>query len=169
MKTTTVNEASTMNEGRYSDLKRMLEERRREILSEVQGRIRDQREADAWGKVHEVLDAGESSEADIQEDIEFALIQMKAETLTKINDALGRLGEGTYGYCADCGGEISDKRLRALPFAVRCKECEEGAGSGGGARESRGSEAQRSGVLLRYVELRPAPLQTGSAVIKGGA
>jgi DnaK suppressor protein len=103
----------------------MLDERRREILSEVQGRIRDQREADTWGKVHEVLDAGESSEADIQEDLEFALIQMKAETLTKINDALGRLEAGTYGNCSDCGGEISGQRLRALPFAVRCKECEE--------------------------------------------
>ena len=126
MRTTTGNKTSPMAEGRYSDLKRMLDERRREILNEVQGRIRDQREGDAWGKVHEVLDAGESSEADIQEDIEFALIQMKAETLTKINDALNRLEEGTYGYCAECGGEISDKRLRALPFAVRCKECEEG-------------------------------------------
>ena len=57
MKTTMGKQASQMAEGRYSDLKRMLEERRREILSEVQGRIRDQREADAWGKVHEVLDA----------------------------------------------------------------------------------------------------------------
>jgi DnaK suppressor protein len=125
MRTTTGKQTNPTNNGRYSDLKRMLDERRREILSEVQGRIRDQREADAWGKVHEVLDAGESSEADIQEDIEFALIQMKAETLTKINDALGRLEEGTYGYCSDCGGEISEPRLRALPFAVRCKECEE--------------------------------------------
>ena len=126
MKTTTARQASPIPQGRYAELKRMLDDRRKEILSEVQGRIRDQREADAWGKVHEVLDAGESSEADIQEDIEFALIQMKAETLTKINDALNRLEEGVYGYCADCGGEISDKRLRALPFAVRCKECEEG-------------------------------------------
>ena len=126
MKTTGKQTTSTMAEGRYYELKRMLDERRKEILSEVQGRIRDQRESDAWGKVNEVLDAGESSEADIQEDIEFALIQMKAETLTKINDALHRLEEGAYGYCADCGGEISDKRLRALPFAVRCKECEEG-------------------------------------------
>jgi DnaK suppressor protein len=125
MKTTMGKQAASISNGRYADLKRMLEERRREILSEVQGRIRDQREADAWGKVHEVLDAGESSEADIQEDIEFALIQMKAETLTKINDALGRLDEGTYGYCSDCGGEISEQRLRALPFAVRCKDCEE--------------------------------------------
>jgi DnaK suppressor protein len=125
MKATTGKQASSANTGRYSDLKRMLDERRKEIMSEVQGRIRDQREADTWGRVHEVLDAGESSEADIQEDLEFALIQMKAETLTKINDALGRLEEGTYGYCSDCGGEISGQRLRALPFAVRCKECEE--------------------------------------------
>ena len=126
MKTITAKQTSKMEGDRYADLKRMLDERRKEIMSEVQGRIRGQREADAWGKVNEVLDAGESSEADIQEDIEFALIQMKAETLTKINDALGRLETGTYGYCADCGGEISDKRLRALPFAVRCKDCEEG-------------------------------------------
>ena len=125
MKTTTGKQTSSMNEARYSDLKRMLEERRKEILSEVQGRIRDQREADAWGKVNEVLDAGESSEADIQEDIEFALIQMKAETLQKINEALGRLEDGMYGNCYECGEEISEPRLRALPFAVRCKDCEE--------------------------------------------
>jgi DnaK suppressor protein len=125
MRTTTGRRASQMNQERYSDLKRMLEDRRREILNEVQGKIRDQRDDSTWGKVNEVLDAGESSEVDIQEDIEFALIQMKAETLTKINEALNRLDEGTYGYCSDCGGEISEQRLRALPFAVRCKECEE--------------------------------------------
>ena len=108
---------------RYNELKKMLDERRRELLSEVQGKIRDVRAES--GKERDVLDQGESSEVDIQEDIEFALIQMKAETLTKINEALGRLEEGTYGYCSDCGGEISERRLRALPFAVRCKECEE--------------------------------------------
>ena len=74
---------------RYSELKRMLEERRREIQTEVQGKIRDVRAEGTWGgKQNEVLDAVESSEADIQEDIEFALIQMKSETLNKINDAL---------------------------------------------------------------------------------
>src|SRR5687768_1168837 len=124
MKTTTGKQNASMNEGRYSDLKRMLDERRKEIMSEVQGRIRDQREADAWGKVHEVFDAGESSDTDIQEDIEFALIQMKAETLTKINEALTRLEDGHYGNCFECGDEIAEARLRALPFAVRCKDCE---------------------------------------------
>ena len=111
---------------RYSELKRMLEDRRREIQAEVQGRMRDVRSEGAWGgKQNEVFDAVESSEADIQDDIEFALIQMKSETLNKINDALARLEQGDYGNCFDCGSEIAEKRLRALPFAVRCKDCEE--------------------------------------------
>jgi DnaK suppressor protein len=58
-------------------------------------------------------------------DIEFALIQMKAETLDQINQALSRLDEGAYGYCLECGEEIPERRLRAPPFAIRCKDCEE--------------------------------------------
>src|SRR5215467_9176192 len=110
---------------RYTELKRMLEGRRREIQAEVQGKMRDVRAAGEVGKLNDVLDAVESSEADIQEDIELALIQMKSETLNKINDALVRLEQGNYGNCFDCGEEIAEKRLRALPFAVRCKDCEE--------------------------------------------
>jgi len=92
----------------------------------VQGKMRDVRAEGTWGgKLNEVLDAVESSEADIQDEIEFALIQMKTETLNKINDALARLDAGEYGYCYECGAEIAENRLRALPFAVRCKACEE--------------------------------------------
>ena len=113
-------------DSRYNELKHMLEGRRREMQADVQGRMRDVRTEGAWGgKLNEVLDAVESSEADIQEEIEFALIQMKSETLNKINDALSRLEQGNYGNCFDCGDEIAEKRLRALPFAVRCKDCEE--------------------------------------------
>jgi DnaK suppressor protein len=111
---------------RYTELKQMLDGRRRALHAEVQGKMRGVREEGTWGgKLNEVLDAVESSEADIQEDIEFALIQMKSETLNKINDALVRLEQGNYGNCFDCGEEIAEKRLRALPFAVRCKDCEE--------------------------------------------
>jgi DnaK suppressor protein len=110
---------------RYEDLKIILEGRRREILNEVQGKIRDVRTEGNTQKLNEVFDAGESSEADIQEDIEFALIQMKSETLQRINEALRRLEEGKYGFCYECGEEIAEPRLRALPFAVRCKDCEE--------------------------------------------
>ena len=118
---------------RYSELRRMLEDRRRELMRDLQGRIRDVR---AEGDL-EVLDDGESSEVDIQEDIELSLIQMKSETLNKINEALQRLEANTYGNCFECGDEIAGPRLRALPFAMRCRDCEE-------ARES---AEQRARVL----------------------
>src|ERR1700680_275380 len=105
-----------------TDLKRMLLDRRGEVQREVHDRIHDVR---ATGP-SDVLDRGEDSEADVQEDIEFALIQMKAETLSRIDEALVRLEGGEYGHCSECGGGISENRLRALPFAVRCYSCEEG-------------------------------------------
>ena len=121
MATTTKTKGAAKN--RYNELRKMLEDRRRELLNEVQGRIRDVRLE--GNKERDVLDQGESSEVDIQEDIEFALIQMKSETLTKIDAALRRLEDGTYGDCFECGDQITEARLRALPFAVRCKDCEE--------------------------------------------
>ncbi len=122
--TETKKEISTKGE-RYDELKHMLEDRRREILNEVQSRIKDVRSDGGGYTTIGVVDAEETSVADIQEDIELALIQMKAETLARINEALDRLEEGTYGRCNECGQEISPARLRALPFAIRCRDCEE--------------------------------------------
>ena len=113
-----------MEKARYDELKYMLEARRLEIIGEVQHKMRDVRTEGAAALLHDVRDDAETSEADIQDDIEFALLQMKAETLNKITEALSRLDEGTFGYCYQCGKEISSRRLRALPFAVRCTDCE---------------------------------------------
>ena len=136
---------------RYSDLKQMLEDRQREIQAEVQGKMRDVRAEGTWGgKLNEVLDAVESAEADIQEDIEFALVQMKSETLNKINDALARLEQGDYGNCFDCGEEIAEKRLRALPFAVRCKDCEEAREV---AEQRERQMAQRRGAASLFFDM----------------
>ena len=121
-KTKTKTIAAT-NKRRDHELRKILEDRRRELMYEVQGRIRDVRTDVA--KERPVLDQGESAEVNIQEDIEFALIQAKAETLNKIDLALRRLDEDAYGVCFECGDEIAERRLRALPFAVRCKDCEE--------------------------------------------
>ena len=117
-------ETLSMTDDRYQELRRILEDRRDEIAGEVQHKIRSVR-TEATQSKHHAADVTETSEADIQDDIEFALIQMKAETLSKIGAALTRLAEGTYGYCYECGDEIAERRLRALPFAARCKRCEE--------------------------------------------
>jgi DnaK suppressor protein len=140
-----------MNRDRYSELKRILEERRREIMDQVQGKIRDVRSEGANNPNSGVLDAAETSEADIQDDIEFALIQMKSETLNKIEEALHRLEEGTFGYCFECGEEISERRLRALPFAVRCKDCEEAREN---VQQRERMMAQRRGASSLFLDVQ---------------
>jgi RNA polymerase-binding transcription factor len=125
MKNIQTTTAEAVGRSRYNELKQMLLGRRRELQAQVHDKMRDVRATGEVTKLSEVFDAGESSEADIQEDIELALIQMKSETLSRVDDALTRLEQGTYGNCFDCGEEIAEKRLRALPFAVRCKDCEE--------------------------------------------
>lgn len=106
----------------YCEFRKKLEDDRHELLHEVEGKIRAARTESKDG---EVFDEVESSDVGNQEAIGFALIQMKAETLRKIDAALRRLGENTYGRCVECGDEIAVARLRALPFATRCRDCEE--------------------------------------------
>jgi DnaK suppressor protein len=105
------------------ELTRILGNRRHELMSDIQGRIRDVR-ADS-NKERGVLDSGEDLEVGSQDEIAFALIQMKSETLTRIDTALRHLENGSYGDCVECGDEISMARLRAVPFASRCRGCED--------------------------------------------
>jgi hypothetical protein len=77
---------------------------------------------------------------------------MKSETLNKIDAALRRLEDGSYGDCFECGEEISEARLRALPFAVRCKECEE-ARETAEQRERMQARKGSSAFPVRFVEL----------------
>src|SRR6516164_1804583 len=151
MKNTQKASEERISRARYNELKKMLEDRRRELQAEVQGKMRGVREEGTWGgKLNEVLDAVESAEADIQEDIEFALVQMKSETLNKINDALARLERGDYGFCYECGEEIGEKRLRALPFAVRCKDCEEARET---AEQRERQLSQRRGTSSLFLDM----------------
>jgi DnaK suppressor protein len=126
---------------RNTGLRQMLSERRQKMQDEVQGRIRDGR----TDRPTDVRDSLEVSDADIQGDLELALIQMRAETLTRIDQALVRLDAGEYGSCFECAGEIAERRLRALPFAVRCLACEERREQQGRARRL---AERRSGFTL---------------------
>jgi DnaK suppressor protein len=73
----------------------------------------------------DAADAQDGPSADTRDDLDLALIQMKAETLVSIEAALQRLQAGVYGNCIECMEAISSERLRALPFAVRCTSCED--------------------------------------------
>lgn len=117
-----VDDAASERE-RYDELKAMLESRRLVLTEELNGRLRGVRDG-ATERPHDGRDFGEIADTDVQDEIQFTLLEMKAEILGKVNEALARLEDGRYGYCHDCGDEIAAPRLRALPFAVRCRDCE---------------------------------------------
>ena len=60
-------------------------------------------------------------------DLDFELVQIQTQTLGNITAALSRLEAGDYGICHECEEEIPEKRLRALPFATKCLQCQESA------------------------------------------
>ena len=52
-----------------------------------------------------------------------ALAGSLTETLRDVDDALAKLDAGTYGQCEQCGGEIGEARLEAMPAARLCITC----------------------------------------------
>lgn len=50
--------------------------------------------------------------------------QTLEQTLQEVNEALGKVDQGTYGICENCGKPIAEKRLRALPEATHCIDCQ---------------------------------------------
>ena len=73
---------------------------------------------------------GASDDGDLA-DISFRDL-MQAATLTRhqaqlraVEEALLRIEDGVYGICEDCGEEIPIDRLNAMPFALRCVDCQE--------------------------------------------
>ena len=100
----------------------MLEQRYRELSSQIRGSIRDGRMQDARASL--VNDSNEVPDAPVESEIDLALTQLRAEMLHRIAAALARLEEGTYGSCTECEADIPEPRLKAMPFAIRCRNCE---------------------------------------------
>lgn len=110
---------------RRETLEKILTKKKEEILKEVKEEIGDHFEGDRKVEVETALDDGDWSVVDLAEDIDIAILEKHKDTLNKIDEALRKLEEGTYGICNDCGQEISEKRLKALPFAIYCIECQQ--------------------------------------------
>jgi len=111
---------TTSTSKRYRILRELLEDRR----AEIHQKLRSLRES-LPAEVSEVRDAEEQSLDDFVHEVDFALMQMKSDTLSKIDEAIHRLERGAYGVCVACSGDIAAARLKALPFADLCRECQE--------------------------------------------
>jgi RNA polymerase-binding transcription factor DksA len=56
--------------------------------------------------------------------MDVAMVIRESQELQDIEAALARIGDGSYGICIDCGGEIGRARLKADPTAKRCLPCQ---------------------------------------------
>jgi RNA polymerase-binding transcription factor DksA len=71
-----------------------------------------------------ISDPGDASFADLSVDLENAAIGRDVAELRAIHAARGRMNNGTYGDCIECGTEIPYERLEVQPTADRCAPCQ---------------------------------------------
>ncbi len=112
-------------ETRNERLRKRLLQKRAEIIKEAKEEIRKFQSGENKQLVETVLDDGDLSVVDLSEDISLKQLSSHRETLMKIDTALHKLKEGTYGFCEECGDEITEKRLSIMPFAIYCRDCQE--------------------------------------------
>lgn len=66
-----------------------------------------------------------------QDEISSQLAEVESRELANIERALVRIRNGSYGDCEVCGNKIPLARLKALPYATSCIECQRASESGG--------------------------------------
>ena len=106
----------------FDELRRSLTERRRVLL---ETRESQQGELLALHSQDRDPEYEEGAQLKVADDVLTSLYETARREVMQIDAALGRMDEGEYGECVDCGQEIPIERLRALPFTLRCQEDEE--------------------------------------------
>jgi len=132
--------AKPSEEERLEMLRRSLLRKREEILKEARDEISKYIKGETRQLVDTALDDGDWSVVDLSEDISLRQLGIHRENLQKTDEALRKFREGTYGICEDCGDEINEERLKILPFAIYCIDCQE--------RRERFQEMERREGLL---------------------
>ena len=104
-------------------------------LARLQGALRavvsESRTAESTSLTDMSVHAAETLHTEIQ----VTLMDRRTRQVVQIQDALARLADGRYGFCQECDGFIGVPRLRALPFAQRCRDCQ-GEAEGRARREA---------------------------------
>ena len=112
-----------MDQGELQALERVLRERARVLRGEVSDKLGEAAE-DAGG-MNAGGDFGDQSFAAGESSLDLAEAQRDINELGAIDAVLHALSDGSYGYCANCGAEIPDDRLKVQPLALRCVSCQE--------------------------------------------
>jgi DnaK suppressor protein len=111
--------AASSTERDLAEIRRELEQQRKTLLTEAGVMI-------GQGLMigsENLPDLGDQATAVADQNFMLRLKEREQKLLKKIDEALDRITQGTFGVCESCGGEISFKRLKARPVTTLCIEC----------------------------------------------
>jgi len=104
---------------KISDIKKKLEDQRAELLAEAGETIVDGLKPDK----ENYADLGDQASAESDRNLLLRLRGREQRLLKKIDEALKRIEDGTFGICETCGEKIAVKRLQARPVTTLCIDC----------------------------------------------
>jgi len=109
-----------LTEEQIKELRELLLRRREKLLEEARRQIEDPSNVAFEG-------GDEIDRADLESDrfITFRIKDREAKLIKKIDYALKKMEEGSYGICESCGAPIPFERLKARPVTTMCIKCKE--------------------------------------------
>lgn len=108
---------------RMEMLKGLLLKKRNEVVKGLEAQMGRKLTAETGQKIDSAMDSADQSAQDVDQGLDYSLLEMKYEQYKDIADAFRKFQNNTYGVCEECGGEISIKRLEVNPLARYCIEC----------------------------------------------
>ena len=115
-----------MNQEKLEEIKNKLEKKREGIVEELEGFARETKEIkdDFETKFPHLGDHMDENALEVSDYEDQLSVEHNLENdLKKIDKALEKIKNGTYGICEKCGSKISPERLEAFPEAVECMKC----------------------------------------------
>jgi DnaK suppressor protein len=115
-----------MNKAQLKKFKALLEAKREEILKKAKQTLNEEMALDA----SDLPDEMDLASSEYLQSFTFRMRGREKSFLEKIEKALIKIEDGTFGQCEECTEEISIKRLEARPettLCIRCKEDQERA------------------------------------------
>jgi DnaK suppressor protein len=73
----------------------------------------------------DLMDETDLAASEVSQNLVFKLRDRERLLLSKIDDAMARIEEGSFGSCADCEEPIEARRLEARPMSTLCIACKE--------------------------------------------
>lgn len=110
-----------MKAAEIKELREQLEEKRQELIESYRKTQAETRETGGEA----TQDLADQASDSYRKEFLYSLSDNERETLRLVDNALQRIEDGTYEECQNCGDEIGERRLQAIPWAQHCIDCQE--------------------------------------------